>query len=222
MALTYDDGPNKDLTPKLVALLEEKKAPATFFVLGQTASANKEGLADLASRGFEIGNHSYTHRQYTKIGAEQVRRDLERTRDLVSSATGGQMSVMRPPYGSHNSQVRRVCDEMGYKVILWDVDTNDWRGRSPQQITDTVMKEARDGSIILMHDRRHRVGGKLTDTVVPATAQIIDGLRARGFEFVTVSQLLSHPRAGSSPPQATTEPLTKSESQPFAAVDTTQ
>jgi peptidoglycan/xylan/chitin deacetylase (PgdA/CDA1 family) len=129
---------------------------------------------------------------------------------------------MRPPYGAHNSQVRRVCDEMGYRVILWDVDTNDWRGRSAAQIVRTILNEARDGSIILMHDRRHKVDGKMTDTVVPATEQVIDGLRAKGFEFVTVSQLLAQPRLGKSASQAPAAPLSKGNSHSTSTVDTPQ
>jgi peptidoglycan/xylan/chitin deacetylase (PgdA/CDA1 family) len=93
---------------------------------------------------------------------------------------------MRPPYGANNQRVVDVCERLGYKVILWDVDTNDWRKRTVDQIVQTIVSETEDGSIILMHDR--------LPTTVPATERAIDALRARGFEFVTVSELLALPR----------------------------
>lgn len=190
VALTYDDGPHAKVTPELMDLLEKRKVPATFYLLGRSVQANPKLTAELVRRGFEVGNHSNTHPQLTKVGAGGTRRELKRTAELITTAAGSDVRIptMRPPYGAHNAAVRGVCAEMGYPVILWDVDTNDWRkGVTAEKIVSTVVSQARDGSIILMHDR--------LPSTVPATARIIDELRARGFEFVTVSQLLAYPRA---------------------------
>jgi peptidoglycan/xylan/chitin deacetylase (PgdA/CDA1 family) len=188
VALTYDDGPHGRYTPMLMELLEAKKVPATFFLLGESVSANPKIAAQLAAAGFEVANHSYTHKEFTRISEDAVRRELVRTHDLITSVTGAPVRVMRPPYGSHNSRVRAICEDQGYKVIMWDVDTNDWRNRTAAQMVDYVLANTRDGSIILMHDRFQKS--------VDATAEVIDGLRAKGFEFASVSQLLSMPKAG--------------------------
>ncbi len=188
VALTFDDGPNARVTPALLELLVREKVKATFYLLGQSVQACPQLVDRIAREGHELGNHSYSHPQLTKAGAEGTRRELTRARDLVASCTTAQMATMRPPYGAHNAAVRQVCAEMGYKVILWDVDTNDWRkGMTAQRVIDTIRRDTRDGSIILMHDR-------LPQITVPATEAAIKDLKAKGFEFVTVSELLAQPR----------------------------
>lgn len=201
VALTYDDGPHAKVTPELMDLLEKRKVPATFYLLGRSVQANPKLTAEVVRRGFEVGNHSYSHPQFTKVGADGTRRELRRTAELITTSAGSDVAIptMRPPYGAHNATVRAVCAEMGYPVILWDVDTNDWRsGMTTEKIVATVVDKARDGSIILMHDR--------LPSTVPATARIIDELRAKGFEFVTVSQLLAHPRTGTAAKPETPAP----------------
>ncbi|MCX7625424.1 MAG: polysaccharide deacetylase family protein [Candidatus Sumerlaeaceae bacterium] len=187
IALTYDDGPNPQITPRLVALLKSKGVRATFFLLGDSVRAYPQLVKQLADAGMELGNHSDSHRQFTKLGsdaiAEELRRNEERIRTVVPDVS---MKVMRPPYGAYNSVVMRVAEQMGYKVILWDVDTNDWRRRTTEQMVSTIVNNARDGSIILMHDRY--------ETSLQTTARIIDVLEDQGFRFVTLSELLAQPR----------------------------
>lgn len=192
VALTYDDGPNPQITPRLLALLREKQVRATFFLLGDSVRAYPSLVEQIADAGMEIGNHSDTHPQFTKLSEQAIRDQLERNQQrILSAAPGVAVRVMRPPYGAYNSQVLRIAEQMGYKVILWDVDTNDWRRRTSQQMIATIMSSARDGSIILMHDRY--------ETTLETTAAVIDGLRAQGFRFVTVSEMLDQPRQ--TPPQ---------------------
>jgi peptidoglycan/xylan/chitin deacetylase (PgdA/CDA1 family) len=153
--------------------------------------------------GHEIGNHTYDHKQLTKMSAEAIRKELVSTQELLTSASNSApVATMRPPYGAHNATVREICKELGYRVVLWDVDTDDWQGRSSEQMIDTILKHTTDGSIILMHDRKH----KGRETVMETTKTVVPELRARGYTFVTVSQLLSHPRAlrGQSASVATT------------------
>ncbi|MCX7717145.1 MAG: polysaccharide deacetylase family protein [Candidatus Sumerlaeaceae bacterium] len=187
IALTYDDGPNPTVTPELVALLKRKQVKATFYLLGESLAGQMRTAALLQDPLFEVGNHTYSHKQLTKLDDASVERELTRTEALITSATGRRARTMRPPYGANNQRVVEVCERLGYKVILWDVDTNDWRKRTVDQIVQTIVSGTEDGSIILMHDR--------LPTTVPATERAIDALRARGFEFVTVSELLSLPRA---------------------------
>lgn len=187
VALTYDDGPHPTITPKLIALLKSKNTPATFFLLGQSVKAYPAIARQLAENGFEVGNHSFSHPQLTKLSDDAIRRELTQCAELITSASGGApIRVMRPTYGAHNDRVRRIAAEMGYKIILWDVDTNDWRKRTTEQMVATILSSATDGSIILMHDRYA--------TTLETTAAVIDELRARGFTFVTVSEMLEQPR----------------------------
>ncbi|MCX7018987.1 MAG: polysaccharide deacetylase family protein [Candidatus Sumerlaeota bacterium] len=185
LALTYDDGPNSAITPKLVRLLRQKNAHATFFLLGESIRAYPSAAGELAraGSGFELGNHGVTHKQFTKLGEDGIRREMDGCNDLITSISSERTRVIRPPYGSWNTRVRDICETMGLKIILWDVDTNDWRRRTTDQIVNTVLKEARDGSIILMHDR--------FQTSLEATGRIIDVLGGQGYRFVTVSELIA-------------------------------
>ncbi len=187
IALTYDDGPNPTITPRLLKLLQSKGARATFFLLGESVKAHPEIVKTIVDAGMEIGNHSDTHPQFTKLSEEKIRSELQTNHDrIISAAPNATIRTMRPPYGAYNGTVMRVAEQMGYKVILWSVDTNDWRKRTTEQMTQTVLKEARDGAIILMHDRY--------ETSLQTTAQILDSLSAQGYRFVTISELLSHRR----------------------------
>ena len=186
IALTYDDGPHPVITPRLIELLRAKGARATFFLLGDAVKAHPKLVETLVAAGMEVANHSDTHRQFTKLTEAQIRAELDAChRRILGAAPNAQVRVMRPPYGSWNQAVMRVAHEMGYKVILWDVDTNDWRKRTTAQMTQQILSQARDGSIILMHDRYQ--------ASLKTTAQVIDALSAQGYRFVTVSELLAQP-----------------------------
>lgn len=192
VALTYDDGPNPQITPRLLALLQSKGARATFFLLGDSVRAYPNIVKQISEAGMEIGNHSDTHRQFTKLSEDGIRDELRRNEERIKSlAPDAALKVMRPPYGAYNASVMRVAEQMGYRVILWDVDTNDWRKRTSEQMVSFILAGARDGSIVLMHDRY--------ETTLQATARIIDELSARGYRFVTLSELLAQPRRETSP-----------------------
>lgn len=184
IALTYDDGPDPRITPKLIELLQQKKVPATFYVLGQRVNEYPEITRRLHDLGFEVVNHTYTHKLLTKLPEAQVKSELQRTNDLITSITGVPVTHMRPPYGGRNAKVDEIIRDMGMKIVLWDIDTEDWRKRSAAQMTNQILKNASDGSIVLFHDRYQ--------ASLDSTAAVIDDLRARGFTFVTVGELLSH------------------------------
>lgn len=189
IALTYDDGPDPRVTPKLMELLKRKKVPATFYVLGKRVEEYPEITRQLHENGFELVNHTYEHKLLTKLPEEKIRWELTRTNELISEITGQPVTHMRPPYGGRNARVDQVIRDLGMKTILWDIDTEDWRKRSAAQMIANIERRATDGSIVLFHDRYQ--------SSLDATEAVIDSLRARGFTFVTVGEMLAHPGAKS-------------------------
>ncbi len=184
IAMTFDDGPSDKLTPKLLDILAEHHVKATFFVIGQNAADHPEIVKRALQEGHEIGNHSWSHPNFAKMSDENVRRDLKKTDDAIVAACGVRPTVMRPPYGSITARQKRwIHDEFGYRIILWDVDPLDWKRPGPKVVTSRIMKETRSGSIVLSHDIHPG-----TIESVPAT---LNELEAKGFKFVTVSQLIS-------------------------------
>lgn len=182
VALTFDDGPHKELTPKLLDILSAESVPATFFVLGQSAEAHGEILKQMQTGGHEIANHSWGHPAFTKISQDRVRQELSKTSRVIEALTGSAPMLMRPPYGALNHKVRDTIRAEGLEIVLWDVDPQDWKKPGPEEITRRVLESAKDGNIILLHD--------IHPGTVAAVPSIIRGLRNKGFEFVTTSELL--------------------------------
>jgi peptidoglycan-N-acetylglucosamine deacetylase len=203
IAMTFDDGPHETLTPKLLDLLAQKGIKATFFVLGENAERHPEILKRAVAEGHEIGNHSWSHPNLAKLSNEALRSQLQRTDDVIAQAIGSHPKLMRPPYGELTLKQRQwVNSEFGYKVILWAVDPLDWKEPGPSIVAQRIIQETKPGSIILSHDIHAQ-----TITAMPAT---FDALLAKGFKFVTVSELLSRAVSSSPPPikavPATTTP----------------
>jgi peptidoglycan/xylan/chitin deacetylase (PgdA/CDA1 family) len=188
LALTFDDGPAA-YTPQLLALLQQRRAAATFFVLGSRVQQAPEILAEMKAAGMEIGNHSTNHHDLTSLSKSQTRSDLSETNRAITAVTGRRPRLLRPPYGARNRRVDSVAGQLGMAEILWNVDTLDWRYPNSRRLTNKVPRSAGRGSIVLMHDAVNRS----TITAMPA---IIDRLQHRGFRLVTVSQLLGTTRAG--------------------------
>lgn len=186
VALTYDDGPNPSLTPKLIEWLKANDVPATFFMQGDMVKTYGSLAKDVADAGFELANHTYDHPNLRNLSEEKILDQLQDTHDIIKEVTGVDVKMVRPPYGAHNSKVDKVCERLGYKIVNWDVDTNDWRKRSADQIYNTIMNGVSDGSIILMHDRKH--SGR--ETVLEATQRVVPALRAKGYTFVTAGELI--------------------------------
>ena len=206
IALTFDDGPSAALTPKLLDLLAAHHIKATFFVIGENVAEHPEIVSRAAREGHEIGNHSWSHPNLGKMSDESVRRQLRQTDDAIKSATGNRPTLMRPPYGSITAREKRwIHDEFGYDIILWDVDPYDWKRPGPAVVRARILKETRPGSIVLSHD--------IHPGTIEAMPSTFDELEAKGFKFVTVSELIrmaaaqpSHPSpqpSGSVSPNAT-------------------
>jgi peptidoglycan/xylan/chitin deacetylase (PgdA/CDA1 family) len=184
IAMTFDDGPSAQLTPKLLDILKERGIKATFFVVGQNAAEYPDILRRMADEGHEIANHSWSHPALTKLGAEGVRKQIENTNDAIVAATGKRPVLMRPPYGATSSTLnRRLTEEYGLKVILWSVDPLDWKYRNSSRVYNYIVQNTQPGSIILSHD--------IHATTVAAMPETLDALLAKGYKFVTVSELIA-------------------------------
>lgn len=183
IALTFDDGPNQKLTPHLLDLLAEHHIHVTFFVVGENAVQYPEILQRAVREGHEIGNHSWSHPNLAKMSDENVRSQIKRTEEVITSAIGSRPILFRPPYGSVTAHQKHfIHDELGYEIILWEVDPLDWKNPGPNVVSSRILKETRPGSIVLVHDIHAQ-----TIQAMPAT---LTELEAKGFKFVTVSELL--------------------------------
>ncbi len=183
IAMTFDDGPSATLTPKLLDILAAHHIKATFFVLGEMIAEHPEILARAAREGHEIASHSWSHPNLAKMSQENVRSQLQRTDDEIKSATGQRPTLFRPPYGSITERQKRwIHDEFGYDIILWDVDPLDWKRPGPSVVRSRILKETRPGSIVLSHD--------IHPGTIEAMPSTFDELQAKGFKFVTVSELI--------------------------------
>lgn len=184
IALTFDDGPSAKLTPKLLDLLGTHHVKATFFVIGQNVADHPEIVARAAREGHEIGNHSWSHPAFAKMSDEAVRRELQKTDDAIHSATGNRPTLLRPPYGSITARQKKwINEEFGYKIVMWDVDPFDWKRPGPIAVTNRIVRNTRAGSIVLSHD--------IHPGTIEAMPAAIAQLEAKGFKFVTASELIS-------------------------------
>ena len=193
IAMTFDDGPSATLTPKLLDLLAAHHIKATFFVIGENVAEHPEIVARAAREGHEIANHSWSHPNLAKLSDEGVRRQLWRTDDAIKSATGMRPTLLRPPYGSITEREKRwIHYEFGYHIVLWDVDPYDWKRPGPAVVRNRILQETRPGSIVLSHD--------IHPGTIEAMPSTFDALEAKGFKFVTVSELI---RAAAAQPSRT-------------------
>jgi peptidoglycan/xylan/chitin deacetylase (PgdA/CDA1 family) len=200
IAMTFDDGPSATLTPKLLDLLAARHIKATFFVIGENVAEHPEIVARAAREGHQIGNHSWSHPNFAKMSEEHVRQQLWQTDTAIKNATGTRPTLTRPPYGSITAREKRwINNELGYDIILWDVDPYDWKRPGPAVVRNRILKETHPGSIVLSHD--------IHPGTIEAMPSTLDALAAKGFKFVTVSELIRMAvpqRAQASPqPEAT-------------------
>lgn len=187
VAITYDDGPGAE-TNRLLDKLKAKNAHASFMVLAPSAEQHPELLKRMKAEGHTIGNHTKSHRQLNTLSYEQVSQEIDAGNAAIKKATGQGTRWVRPPYGATNATVDQVTRDKGVSQALWDVDTVDWKDRNSDHVCSSAVQGARAGSIILMHD--------IHPTTVDAADCVIDGLRAKGLEPVSLDRLLRTPVAG--------------------------
>jgi peptidoglycan-N-acetylglucosamine deacetylase len=194
VALTFDDGPS-EWTPAILDILREHGARATFFVLGSAVHGREETLRRAVTEGHEVGNHLYEHRDPAKLRDDELDDQLERGRQAVADAVGVAPRLVRPPYTHDARRVSRIAAARGLgPTILGSIDPSDWRATAAEQVVRHVLRAARPGAIVFLHDGVPPHDGTAATRsrapTVEAVAQLVPELRARGYELVTISELL--------------------------------
>lgn len=179
IALTFDDGPHKIYTPKLLEGLRKRGVHATFFLIGQNIDGNEDIIRQMKEDGHLIGNHSQNHMQLTREQTKQACDQINRTNEMIERITGETPVYVRPPFGSWSEELEGMVP---MRVVLWSIDPLDWKTQNKNRIVRHIVSHAEDGSIILLHD--------VYDTSVEAALEVIDTLSAEGYNFVTVDELL--------------------------------
>ncbi len=177
IAITFDDGPSK-YTPEILKTLAANNATATFFMLGAKLSSNSNLVKEVLKAGHEIGHHSYSHKYLTEISETMLDKEINETNAIYHKITNKDLLLIRPPYGSINTQIR---NKYNYAYILWSIDSNDWKHKNVTKTVKTVLANPQDGDIILLHDTYA--------SSAAALKIILPELYLKGFKVVTVTQL---------------------------------
>ena len=187
VAMTFDDGPHPKLTPRLLDLLKERGIKATFFVIGKCVAEYPDIAKRIVDEGHEIANHTWNHPQLPKLSPTAFAAEITQTNEAIKQATGILPVTMRPPYGAINAGItKRLNEEYGLSVILWSVDPQDWKIRKADHVSSHIIKNAAPGAIILAHD--------IHASTIDAMPAALDALQAKGYKFVTVSELIAMDR----------------------------
>lgn len=180
IALTFDDGPHPQHTVQIVNALKKYNGHATFFVVGNRVEKYPGVVKQISQNGNQIGNHSYNHKQLTKLSESGIKSDLKKTSDILQKTISKKPSIVRPTYGSVNN---RVKSSAGAPLILWSIDTLDWKTKNKTTTVNKVVSRAKDGDIVLMHD--------LYKPSAQAAEAIIQKLTAKGYKLVTIDELFA-------------------------------
>jgi peptidoglycan/xylan/chitin deacetylase (PgdA/CDA1 family) len=190
VALTFDDGPDPEHTPRVLDTLERYRASATFFCVGAAAHAHPDLVGRAADAGHLIANHTWSHPFLPDLSLPELRWQVEATGSALTAAAGQAAApgLVRPPYGAYTPATLRWLADSGATTVLWDVDTGDWQLPGADAIAEEALRGAQNGSIVLCHD-----GGGDRSQTAAALPRIIEGLLERGYQFVTVAQLAGLP-----------------------------
>lgn len=180
VALTFDDGPDARYTLRLLDVLYEEQVPATFFLVGEQIEGNEAIVQEMAASGHEIGSHTSSHHDLTRLSEAETRLDLERMEAALDKVLGRQAAVkyLRPPYGEYPAWMETAED---LSLTLWTLDAKDWQDPDADAICRWIVSNAKDGDVIVFHDNNPET--------VKAVKRIIPELRRRGFAFATLSQM---------------------------------
>jgi peptidoglycan/xylan/chitin deacetylase (PgdA/CDA1 family) len=182
--MTFDDGPHPKLTPMLLDMMKERGIKGTFFLVGKNVAEYPEIAQRIVAEGHEVANHSWAHPQLTKLAPDALKKEIADTNAAIYQATGIQTTLMRPPYGAINAAItKRLNEEFGLTIALWSVDSLDWKIRNAEHVTKLITEKAAPGAIILAHD--------IHPSTVQAMPAVFDTLSAKGYKFVTVSELIA-------------------------------
>ena len=188
LCLTFDDGPNTSQTLKVLDILDKYKIKATFFMVGENIEYQKDVVKKLYNKGHEIGNHFYAHENINKISKEEIKESILKTNELIYGITGKNPTVLRPPYGFVNEDLKDICGELNMSIILWtaDKDSRDWELTPASEMIENVTKKVTNGDIFLFHD-----GSKKFTNTLEAIDVIIPKLQDKGYRWVSVSTLIN-------------------------------
>lgn len=179
VALTFDDGPSTVNTPKILATLKKYNAHATFFIVGNRASAGADVLKQEVAQGCEIANHTWDHSDLSKLSIKKVNKKCSQVSNLVKKLTGADVNLLRPPYGAISDEMR---EKLKQPMIYWSIDTLDWKTMNAKKTFKAVKKEVSDGDIILMHD--------IHAPTAEAVEKIVPWLVENDYDILTVSELM--------------------------------
>ena len=180
IALTFDDGPHRVTTPRLLDGLAERGVHATFFLIGKQIADNAELVQRMDLMGHQIGLHTFDHVELTGLSSYEVRLQMDKTRTVLKELLGREDFWVRPPYGTTDATVAAA---VGAPLVVWSVDPEDWKDDDVERIVNHVVEHASDGDIILMHD--------IFPSSVEAALKIVDALQAQGYRFVTAEELFA-------------------------------
>jgi peptidoglycan/xylan/chitin deacetylase (PgdA/CDA1 family) len=193
VALTFDDGPSPVYTAQIMALLKLYQAHGTFFVMGHRVEQYPGLVQALFKAGHEVGNHSFSHPRLTKIAQLSREQELERTAlDLNLLGCPQSQGLFRPPYSAYDDRLKAYLAHTHRRLVLWSIDSGDWRGLAAPAIIKNVLSRVRNGAIIIFHDSCENARADRHPTV-EALSIILPALKAAGYRMVTVSQLLNNP-----------------------------
>lgn len=182
IALCFDDGPGTDSSKTLAEGLKERGQKATFFELGQMIEENPEVCQFISDCGSEIAIHGFTHSDFTQMGVDGTLKEVQETADLIKKYTGKTPTHVRPPYGSYNDDIQSALLDAGYDLIMWNVDTLDWKTRDASSVCDAIVNNGADGGDILcLHD--------IYESTAEGVLRAVDQLVEQGYQFVTISEL---------------------------------
>lgn len=189
LSITFDDGPNRIQTPKVLKILKKYNIKATFFVIGENVEYQKDVLRQVYKEGHEIGNHFYTHDNINKLTKDQIRENIVSNNELIYKTIGVRPKLVRPPYGIVNDNLKAVCGELNMSIIIWtdNKDSRDWALTKDSEIINNLTKKVKNGDIFLFHDSNK----KFTNTL-SAIDVIIPTLQKKGYKWVSVSTLLKN------------------------------
>jgi peptidoglycan-N-acetylglucosamine deacetylase len=190
VALTYDDGPNPPFTDQIVEYLRGAHVHATFFVVGKAVQAYPDIVRTEVRNGDAIGNHTWDHAHLVLLSKKHVEREIDEAEAAIATAAGVHPTIFRPPFGARDFLVLQIAHDRGYKVIMWSVPLpSDWTNPPPAVIAQRVLKNVKNGSIIVLHDGNKGMYGNRSSTVA-ATKLIVTALLNEGYRFVTVPELI--------------------------------
>jgi peptidoglycan/xylan/chitin deacetylase (PgdA/CDA1 family) len=194
LALTYDDGPNDPHTLRLLEVLARHNVRATFFLIGRHVALRPNIVRELARAGHVLGNHSQTHPNFIFLSGRQARIEIETCRHNIEDAVGEHSTLFRPPFGGRRPETLRIARAAGLEPVMWDVTAWDWNvvpaAKVEGKVEGKVVRQARGGSVILLHDGGHAQMGADRAHTVAATDHLVTRYKSEGYEFVTIPEMM--------------------------------